>query len=39
MYWNTKLKREYDLALCMGNSLNFFNAEDISCILKNIHLI
>ncbi|MCX6319306.1 MAG: class I SAM-dependent methyltransferase [Bacteroidetes bacterium] len=26
----------FDLALCMGNSLNFFNADDTLTILKNI---
>ncbi|MBL7738537.1 MAG: methyltransferase domain-containing protein [Chitinophagaceae bacterium] len=26
---------QYDLALCMGNSLNFFNAEDASLFLHN----
>ena len=36
-----KINEQYDLALCMGNSLNFFNCEDVSCLLKNIrsHLI
>jgi SAM-dependent methyltransferase len=35
----TKYKADdkYDLALCMGNSLNFFNAEDATGFLKNIH--
>jgi len=27
----------FDLALCMGNSLNFFNAEDVHQLLSNIH--
>ncbi|HEY6502554.1 MAG TPA: methyltransferase domain-containing protein [Chitinophagaceae bacterium] len=27
----------YDLAICMGNSLNFFNAEDAHRLLGNIH--
>jgi 2-polyprenyl-3-methyl-5-hydroxy-6-metoxy-1,4-benzoquinol methylase len=27
---------EYDLAICMGNSLNFFNAADIRAILSNV---
>ena len=27
---------KFDLALCMGNSLNFFNAEDVSRLLNNI---
>jgi len=27
----------FDLALCMGNSLNFFNAEDVQRLLSNIH--
>jgi 2-polyprenyl-3-methyl-5-hydroxy-6-metoxy-1,4-benzoquinol methylase len=26
----------FDLAICMGNSLNFFNAEDVEHIFKNI---
>ncbi len=30
--------REFDLALCMGNSLNFFNATDTASILRNIAL-
>jgi len=28
--------RQFDLALCMGNSLNFFNAADTRTILRNI---
>jgi SAM-dependent methyltransferase len=32
-----KTDDKYDLALCMGNSLNFFNAEDATGLLKNIH--
>jgi len=28
--------KEFDLVLCMGNSINFFNASDTSRILKNI---
>lgn len=28
---------KFDLALCMGNSLNFFKAEDIHRLLVNIH--
>ena len=28
--------RQFDLALCMGNSLNFFNAADTQAILRNI---
>ena len=28
---------KYDLVLCMGNSLNFFNAEDVNHLLINIH--
>lgn len=27
---------QFDLVLCMGNSLNFFNAEDTTRLLKNI---
>jgi len=27
---------KFDLALCMGNSINFFNADDCSRLLKNI---
>ncbi len=27
---------QFDLALCMGNSLNFFNAADTQCLLGNI---
>lgn len=27
--------KTYDLAICMGNSLNFFNAADVEKILKN----
>jgi SAM-dependent methyltransferase len=32
-----KIEGNYDLAICMGNSLNFFTAEDIHCLLTNIH--
>lgn len=32
-----KIDDTYDLALCMGNSLNFFNAEDALHLLRNIH--
>lgn len=32
-----KINDQYDLALCMGNSLNFFKGEDIHRILVNIH--
>lgn len=32
-----KTAESFDLALCMGNSLNFFNAEDIHRLLSNIH--
>jgi SAM-dependent methyltransferase len=31
------IDEQYDLALCMGNSLNFFNAEDAHRVLSNIH--
>jgi 2-polyprenyl-3-methyl-5-hydroxy-6-metoxy-1,4-benzoquinol methylase len=31
-----ELKDEYKLALCMGNSLNFFNAADLLSVLRNI---
>ncbi len=33
-----KIDEEYDLAMCMGNSLNFFNAGDVKQLLANIHL-
>lgn len=32
-----KANDQYDLVLCMGNSLNFFNAEDAHRLLANIH--
>jgi SAM-dependent methyltransferase len=32
-----KIDDKYDLALCMGNSLNFFNAKDVHHLLINIH--
>src|SRR6185503_4472938 len=32
-----KMDEQYDLALCMGNSLNFFNGDDVIRLLKNIH--
>ncbi len=32
-----KIDEKYDLALCMGNCLNFFNAEDVHRLLANIH--
>jgi SAM-dependent methyltransferase len=32
-----KIDEKYDLVLCMGNSLNFFNAGDIHHLLANIH--
>jgi SAM-dependent methyltransferase len=32
-----KTDDRYDLALCMGNSLNFFNPEDTQNLLVNIH--
>ena len=32
-----KTGEKYDLALCMGNSLNFFNAADVTRLLINIH--
>jgi SAM-dependent methyltransferase len=32
-----KIDDRYDLALCMGNSLNFFNADDVHQLLANIH--
>ena len=31
-----KMDDEFDLAMCMGNSLNFFNAEDTTKLLSNI---
>ena len=33
---NYKIDGLYDLALCMGNSLNFFNAKDAQQILNNV---
>ena len=33
---NYKSDKEFDLALCMGNSLNFFNAEDTLKIMKAV---
>ncbi len=30
--------QQYDLAMCMGNSLNFFNAADTSQLLRNVAL-
>lgn len=33
---NYKIDGVFDLVLCMGNSLNFFNAEDTTTILTNI---
>lgn len=33
-----KINEEYDLALCMGNSLNFFVGEDVARLLKNVHV-
>jgi cyclopropane fatty-acyl-phospholipid synthase-like methyltransferase len=32
-----KMEGNYDLAICMGNSLNFFNAQDVHRLLTNIH--
>jgi cyclopropane fatty-acyl-phospholipid synthase-like methyltransferase len=32
-----KIDDKYDLALCMGNSLNFFNAADTQQLLTNIY--
>lgn len=32
-----KIDEKYDLALCMGNSLNFFDAADVHRLLVNIH--
>jgi SAM-dependent methyltransferase len=32
-----KIDDKYDLALCMGNSLNFFNAKDVHHLLIDIH--
>jgi SAM-dependent methyltransferase len=32
-----KIDEKYDLVLCMGNSLNFFNAGDVHQLLVNIH--
>ena len=36
-----KIDASFDLAICMGNSLNFFNADDTVQLLKNIsqHLV
>jgi 2-polyprenyl-3-methyl-5-hydroxy-6-metoxy-1,4-benzoquinol methylase len=33
---NYKADADFDLALCMGNSLNFFNAEDTLSIIKAV---
>ncbi len=32
-----KIEKKYDLALCMGNSLNFFNATEVSGLLTNLN--
>jgi SAM-dependent methyltransferase len=32
-----KINKLFDLALCMGNSLNFFTGEDIHRLLINVH--
>jgi SAM-dependent methyltransferase len=32
-----KLNKQFDLALCMGNSLNFFKEEEIYRMLVNVH--
>ncbi|HET6996730.1 MAG TPA: class I SAM-dependent methyltransferase [Chitinophagaceae bacterium] len=32
-----KINKQFDLALCMGNSLNFFNGEDVHRLLVNVH--
>jgi 2-polyprenyl-3-methyl-5-hydroxy-6-metoxy-1,4-benzoquinol methylase len=32
-----RMANEFDLVICMGNSLNFFNAEDTKKILQNAH--
>lgn len=32
---NFKTAEEFDLAICMGNSLNFFNREEVNAILSN----
>lgn len=32
-----RIDSTYDLAICMGNSLNFFNAKDIHTLLTAIH--
>jgi SAM-dependent methyltransferase len=32
-----KTDKQFDLALCMGNSLNFFTVEDIHRLLVNVH--
>ncbi len=31
------INEKFDLAICMGNSLNFFNEEDATRILRNVH--
>lgn len=31
-----KIEKEYDAVICMGNSLQFFNAEDLQKLLENI---
>jgi len=33
---NFKSSEQFDLAICMGNSLNFFTPQDTSCILASI---
>ena len=33
---NYKIDDDFDLVICMGNSLNFFNADDITKLLTNI---
>jgi 2-polyprenyl-3-methyl-5-hydroxy-6-metoxy-1,4-benzoquinol methylase len=31
-----KIEKEYDAVICMGNSLQFFNAEDLQKLIENI---
>ena len=33
---NYKIEGNFDLAICMGNSINFFNADDVTKLLTNI---
>ncbi|HLG38663.1 MAG TPA: methyltransferase domain-containing protein [Chitinophagaceae bacterium] len=35
---NYAIDEEYDLAICMGNSLNFFDKENVRRLFKSIHV-